>query len=131
MTHAVEEIVRLADVVVLMAGGRVVTTGKVGEVMGRPELRAHTGIFEGGTVIDAKVVAHDLQYDLTTLEFAGGQLTVPGVDALVGEPIRLRIRARDVSLALTRPADISMLNVMRGTDSRDQSGTGAQRQRAD
>jgi molybdate transport system ATP-binding protein len=114
VTHAVDEILRLAEVVVLMAGGRVISTGKASEIMGRPELRAHAGIFEGGTVIDAKVVAHDLAYDLTTLEFAGGQLTVPGVDALVGEPIRIRIRARDVSLALTRPADISVLNVLEG-----------------
>lgn len=114
VTHAVEEIVRLADVVVLMAGGRVIANGKASEIMGRPELRADTGIFEGGTVIDAKVTAHDLQYDLTMLEFAGGLLTVPGVDALVGEPIRMRIRARDVSIALARPADISVLNVLRG-----------------
>ena len=60
------------------------------------------------------MTAHDLQYDLTTLEFAGGKFTVPGVDALVGEPIRMRIRARDVALALTRPVDISVLNVLPG-----------------
>lgn len=114
VTHAVEEIVRLAESVVLMAGGRVIATGKASEVMGRPALRAHTGIFEGGTVIDAKVVGHDLEYDLTALEFAGGRLIVPEVDALVGESIRMRIRARDVSLALTRPADISVLNVLQG-----------------
>jgi molybdate transport system ATP-binding protein len=114
VTHAVEEIVRLADVVVVMAGGKVLATGKPSEVMGRVELRAHTGIFEGGTVIDAKVASHDLSYDLTTLEFAGGRLTVPGVDALIGESIRLRVRARDVSIALTRPADISVLNVLHG-----------------
>ena len=114
VTHAVEEIVRLAEMVVLMADGKVLATGKPSEVMGRPELRAHAGIFEGGTVIDAKVAAHDLQYDLTTLEFAGGRLIVPGVDALVGEPMRLRVRARDVSIALTHPHDVSLLNVLKG-----------------
>jgi molybdate transport system ATP-binding protein len=114
VTHSVEEIVRLAEKVVLMADGKVLATGKPSEVMGRPELRAHGGIFEGGTIIDARVASHDLQYDLTTLEFGGGQLIVPGVDALIGEPIRLRVRARDVSIALTRPADISVLNVLQG-----------------
>ena len=77
VTHAVEEIVRLADVVVLMAGGKVIATGKPTEVMGRTELRAPTGIFEGGTLIEARVVSHDLHYDLTTLEFSGGALTGP------------------------------------------------------
>ncbi|MEO8441365.1 MAG: molybdenum ABC transporter ATP-binding protein, partial [Betaproteobacteria bacterium] len=114
VTHSVEEIIRLAEIVVLMAAGKVVATGKPSEVMGRTELRAHMGIFEGGTVIDAKVAEHDLQYDLTTLEFSGGRLIVPGVDALPGEAVRLRVRARDVSIALTRPQDVSLLNVLKG-----------------
>jgi molybdate transport system ATP-binding protein len=114
VTHSVEEIIRLAEVVVLMAAGKVVATGKPSEVMGRTELRAHAAIFEGGTVIEARVAAHDLPYDLTTLEFSGGTLTVPGVDALPGEPIRLRVRARDVSIALTRPHDVSLLNILKG-----------------
>jgi molybdate transport system ATP-binding protein len=88
-------------------------------------LRADTGIFEGGTVIDAKVVSHDLQYDLTTLEFAGGRLTVPGVDALIGDAVRVRVRARDVSIALTRPVDISVLNVLNGRIVEATAGVGS------
>jgi len=125
VTHAVEEIVRLADVVVLMAAGKVVATGKPGDVMGRTDLRAPTGIFEGGTVIEARVVSHDLHYDLTTLEFSGGALTVPGVDALPGESIRLRVRARDVSIALTLPQDVSLLNVLPGRVATLTAGTGS------
>jgi molybdate transport system ATP-binding protein len=125
VTHAVEEIIRLADVVVLMAAGKVVASGKPGEVMGRTELKADTGIFEGGTVIDAMVAAHDLPYDLTTLDFSGGQLVVPGIDALPGEAIRLRVRARDVSVALSRPADASLLNVLHGRVSTVTKGMGS------
>jgi molybdate transport system ATP-binding protein len=115
VTHSVDEIVQLADMVVLMADGRVVATGSVGEVMGRADLRAQGVAFEGGTVIDARVVAQDLEYDLATLEFAGGRLTVPNIDALVGEPVRVRVRARDISIALSAPTDISVLNVLRGS----------------
>jgi molybdate transport system ATP-binding protein len=114
VTHSVEEIVQLADMVVLMADGRVVATGTVSEVMGRADLRAQGVVFEGGTVIDARVVAHDLEYDLARLEFAGGRLTVPNIDALVGETVRVRIRARDIAIALSAPTDISVLNVLRG-----------------
>jgi molybdate transport system ATP-binding protein len=114
VTHAVDEILRLADFVVLMAAGKVVATGKPSEVMGRPELRADSGIFEGGTVIDAKVVSHDSKYGLTTMEFGGGRLIVPGVDAAAGVSVRLRIRARDVSIALARPEQLSVLNVLQG-----------------
>jgi len=114
VSHAVEEVVRLADTVVLMSAGKVVTTGEVEEVMGRPDLRAAGGIFEGGTVIDATVTSQDMQHDLATLAFDGGALKVTNLDALIGEPVKVRIRARDVSIALDLPTRISIQNVLPG-----------------
>jgi molybdate transport system ATP-binding protein len=124
VSHSVEEVVRLAQHVVLLSGGRVAASGSVREVMGHPEI-ASGHLFEGGAVIDGKVVAHDLQYDLATVTFDGGTFTVPNLDALIGEPVRLRIRARDVSIALTRPADISVQNVLKGTVSEIGPAVGA------
>jgi molybdate transport system ATP-binding protein len=114
VSHAVEEVVRLADMVVLLAGGKVAALGPADEVMGRPDLRVLTGAFEGGAVIEAKVIEQDMQYDVATLAFEGGTLAVTNVDALIGEPVRVRIRARDVSIALERPQRISIQNVLRG-----------------
>jgi molybdate transport system ATP-binding protein len=93
----------------------VLAFGPAEEVMGRPDLRPGEGAFEGGAVIDAKVVAQDMEQDLATLAFDGGTLTAPNVDALIGEPVRVRIRARDVSIALERPRRISIQNVLEGT----------------
>ena len=112
VSHAVEEVVRLADTVVLVSAGEVAAIGAAEEVLGRPDLR--TSAFEGGAVIDARVVEQDMQYDLATLAFDGGTLTVTNVDALIGEPVRVRIRARDVSIALERPQRISIQNVLGG-----------------
>ncbi len=114
VSHSAEEVVRLADWVVLMSAGKVAAAGEVEDVMGRPDLRSATGMFEGGTVIDARVTAQDMQYDLATLSFDGGTLTVTNLDALIGEPVRVRIRARDVSIALDPPQRISIQNVLRG-----------------
>jgi molybdate transport system ATP-binding protein len=114
VSHSVEEVVRLAEQVVLLNAGKVAAVGEVEEVMGRPDLGAAAHIFEGGTVIDAKLTAQDMKYELATLAFDGGTLAVPNVDALIGEPIRLRIRARDVSIALDAPRGISIQNVLRG-----------------
>jgi molybdate transport system ATP-binding protein len=122
VSHAVEEVVQLAETVVLMSSGRVIACGPVGQVMGRTDLRAQGVDFEGGTVIDACVTGHDAGYDLATLEFAGGQLKAPGIAATVGEGVRVRIRARDIAIALAPPADISVLNVLRGTIVDVQSG---------
>src|SRR5882762_7047090 len=113
VSHAVEEVVRLADTVVLVSAGEVAAIGAAEEVLGRPDLR--TSAFEGGAVIDARVVEQDMEHDLATLAFEGGTLTATNVDALIGEPVRVRIRARDVSIALERPQRISIQNVLKGT----------------
>jgi molybdate transport system ATP-binding protein len=115
VSHAVEEVVRIADTVVLMSAGSVLAVGPAEEVMGRPDLRPGAGAFEGGAVIDARVVEQDMEQDLATLAFDGGTLTATNVDALIGEPVRVRIRARDVSIALERPRRISIQNVLEGT----------------
>jgi len=115
VSHAVGEITRLADTVVLLADGKALAYGPVDEVMGRIDLRPHTGRYESGSVIESVVAGHDLRYGLTTLRFDGGELIVPNVEALVGERVRVRIRARDVSLAIERPAGLSVLNVLSAT----------------
>jgi molybdate transport system ATP-binding protein len=114
VSHSIDEVLRLADWVVLMAGGKVAATGHVEDIMGRPDLGTSTGIFEGGTVIDAVVVAKDAHYETATLAFDGGALTATNVDAAVGDRVRLRIRARDVSIALEPPRAISIQNVLAG-----------------
>jgi molybdate transport system ATP-binding protein len=115
VSHTVAEVIRLADSVVLMASGKSVAAGSVEEVMGHPELAPSSGAFEGGTVVDATVTAQDMEYDVATVTFEGGDLTVTNVDALIGEAVRVRIRARDVSIALEAPRGISIQNVLRGT----------------
>src|SRR4029077_3925694 len=115
VSHAVEEVVRIADTVVLMSAGGVLAVGPAEDVMGRPDLRPAEGTFEGGAVIDAKVIEQDMEHDLATLAFDGGTLTVTNVDALIGEPVRVRVRARDVSIALAAPEAISIQNVLHGT----------------
>jgi len=115
VSHSLDEVVRLADTVVVMSEGRVLDSGPVEETMARMELRPYLGRFEGGAVIEARVAEQDLEMGLARLDFPGGALYAPDVDALVGERVRVRIRARDVSLATVRPESISMLNVLPGT----------------
>ena len=115
VSHAIEEVTRLADHVVVLADGHVVAQGDAASVLSRPDLASLTGRFEAGAVIDARVASHDARYELTTLSFAGGTLVVPNLDALPGEPVRVRIRSRDVSIALTRPETLSIRNVLPAT----------------
>jgi molybdate transport system ATP-binding protein len=115
VSHAIDEVVRLADTVALISAGRIRASGSVAQMAGRLELRPYLGRFEGGAVVEAKVAEQDLGMGLARLVFPGGELYAPDVDALIGAAVRVRIRARDVSLALVRPADASFLNVLPGT----------------
>jgi molybdate transport system ATP-binding protein len=115
VSHSIEEVVRLADTLVLVSGGRVLGAGPVAQMMGRVELRPYLGRFEGGAVIDARVAAQDLESGLARLTFGAQALEIPDVEALVGEHVRVRIRARDVSIALTQPREVSIRNVLPGT----------------
>jgi molybdate transport system ATP-binding protein len=80
--------------------------------MNRLDLRPHTGRFEAGAVIACTVADHDAAYDLTTLCFDGGELELPRIDAQKGERVRVRIRARDVTIAGERPHAMSTRNIL-------------------
>jgi molybdate transport system ATP-binding protein len=112
VSHSVTEITRLADTVVVLSEGKCLAVGDVDEVMGRLDLKPATGRYEAGSVLDTRVTSHDAKDQLTTLGFDGGELIVPHLDASIGERVRVRIRARDVSLSIQKPTEISMLNVL-------------------
>jgi len=114
VSHAVGEVTRLANTIVLITDGRVRAVGPLQEVMGRAELYPMAGRFEAGAVLAARVAAHDARWGLTELAGAFGKLTVPRLPAPVGAALRVRIRARDVILAATPPTGISALNVLAG-----------------
>ncbi len=114
VSHAIEEVTRLADRLVLVSDGRTIAQGEVAELFSRADLRPYTGRFEAGAVIEARVALHDERYGLTTLAFEGGELVVANLDALPGEPVRARIRSRDVALALEAPRAASFQNVLGG-----------------
>ena len=114
VSHAMEEVVRLADTLVLMSEGRVAAVGAVEDLTSRLDLRPLTGRFEAGVVIRASVAGSDLVFGLTELAFPGGRLRVPHLGLPLGTAVRARIRARDVALALDRPKGLSILNVFAG-----------------
>jgi molybdate transport system ATP-binding protein len=115
VSHSVTEISRLADTVVVLSEGKCLAVGDLDEVMGRLDLKPATGRYEAGSILDTRVAAHDSKDQLTTLAFDGGELIVPHLDAPIGERVRARIRARDVSLSIRRPTEISILNVLRAS----------------
>ncbi|MFT0859391.1 molybdenum ABC transporter ATP-binding protein [Ancylobacter sp. G4_0304] len=124
VSHSVDEVLRLSDMVVALHDGRQIAAGPVGEVMSRPEVLPVIGRFDTGSLLECVVERHDDAYALSTLAFPGGQLRVPRVEISVGARVRARVRSRDVALALARPDDTSVSNLLpaRITDIRLQEG---------
>ena len=114
VTHAIEEVARLAGHMVVLSAGRKVAEGPVQEVLERIELQSETGRFEAGVVLTATVVDHDDKYQLTRLDHHGQFIVMPRVTVAEGTEVRLRIRARDVALATKRPEGISVRNILSG-----------------
>ena len=111
VSHDLAEVQRLADTLVLMEHGRIVATGNLREMQIDPHLPLLRG--PGATVaLDAVVVRHDRAFVLTVLSVPGGELIVPGLHGSLRDRRRLQIAAADVSLALTAPADSTILNCL-------------------
>ena len=125
VSHSVEEVTRLADTLVLLADGRTVASGTVNEVFGRLDLRQYTGRFEASTVLTAIVVAHDPKSGTTTLDHPAGRMWVAMLDRPPGSEVRLRVRARDVALAVGEPGLISIRNRLEAVVTQIAVGPGA------
>lgn len=112
VSHAVPEIVRLAETVVVLHDGRVIATGGVSELLDRADVAAAIDPAETGAAIEASVVAHDDSDSVSRLQFDGGELFVTRLDAPLGATVRVYVRARDIALALERPVRTSLLNIL-------------------
>ena len=115
VSHAIAEVTRLATTIVVISEGRVAAIGPTAEIMGRMDLLPLTGRAEAGAILNTRIAEHDVRFGLTTLRSAAGDLRVPYIDMRLGAQLRVRIRARDVMIALEPPRGLSALNILPGT----------------
>ena len=111
VTHSMDEVVRLADWLVVMADGQAVSTGPVTEVLS--DVASSLASSDDASVaLDAEVVGHDAEYGLSRLDVDGVELWIAGLERPLGTRLRIRIHARDVSVALFRPDGSSITNIL-------------------
>ena len=115
VSHAIAEVARLATTLVVLSEGKVAAVGPTASIMGRIDLFPLTGRAEAGAILGTRIAVHDTAFGLTELRAAAGALRVPSLDMPVGAALRVRIRARDVMIALAPPEGLSALNVLPGT----------------
>jgi molybdate transport system ATP-binding protein len=116
VTHDIDEVIRLAGRMLLLARGRVAAQGSIKEILDRIDLWPLTGRLEAGSILEAVVDAH--VNGMSHLKIEGQTLRIPAIEAAAGKMIRLRIHARDVVIAMEQPTRLSIRNVLEGRLSR-------------
>ncbi|PKU22843.1 molybdenum ABC transporter ATP-binding protein [Telmatospirillum siberiense] len=111
VSHAVDEVLRLADHLLLMNDGKLEDSGTVEDVMGRSGFAEVSGRRDPASIVTAMVTQHDRLHGTTHLSFPGGVIRVPLLSAPAGRKLRVRIDAGDVMLSLTRPTGLSVQNI--------------------
>lgn len=123
VSHSRDEVARLADDTVLVDEGRVVAQGSTFDIftdLSLPLASANNA----KSVIQARVVEHDEQDHLSTLDSEIGKLRVRQLDCPLNQTLKLGIRSSDVSITLSVHTQTSILNVLNAqivdwTDCRD------------
>ena len=123
VSHEIGEVMRIADHIALLEAGSVRAFGSIHDLLTRPDLPlAH--LEEAGSIFEGVIAEHDAQYHLSYVGIPAGRLAISLRAVPVGQRVRVRIDARDVSLALKPPELSSITNILPGrvidvTDDRD------------
>jgi len=113
VSHAPDEVARLADHLVVLDAGKVVASGALAQTLTRLDLPLHAGE-DKAAVLAGTVAAVEPQWHLARIDFDGGSLWTPDHGLKLGRKVRVRIAARDVSLALERSTNSSIQNLLPG-----------------
>lgn len=111
VSHAQDEVARLADHIVLLSDGQALASGPIGETLARLDLPMALGD-DAGVVINGSVSAYDAHYHLLTLQLPDSALSMRVAHAplALGKQLRIKVQARDVSLSLQAQEPSSILN---------------------
>ena len=114
VSHAPDEVARLADHLVVLEQGRALASGPLSETLARLDLPIRLGE-DAGVVLEGEIAELDAEWHLARVAFAGGSLWVRDSNLPIGQHVRVRILARDVSIALDTHTDSSILNILSAT----------------
>jgi molybdate transport system ATP-binding protein len=114
VTHSAEEVTRLADHLVVLDQGHVKAQGSVSAVLTQVVNPVVVGE-DAGALIEGCIGAVDAQWHLSRVDFDGGCIWMRDAGLPVGKAVRIRILARDVSLATSEPQNTSIQNQLRGS----------------
>ncbi|QYY79455.1 molybdenum ABC transporter ATP-binding protein [Pseudomonas germanica] len=126
VSHAQDEVARLADHLVLLSEGKALASGPIGETLARLDLPMAMGD-DAGVIIEGQVSAYDAQYQLLSLQLPATEMSIRVTHAPMepGQTLRCKVHARDISLSLQNSEFSSILNRLPVTVVSEQSADNA------
>lgn len=112
VSHAVEEVVRLASRVVVLHNGRVKLIGDPNEALA--DAASTQDRFERSSALTVVAGEEDRAYGMTALKHAAGKIWAPISIGPPGRQLRIVIRATDVILAVSPLEGVSPRNTLPG-----------------
>lgn len=109
VTHALDEVTRLADHLMILSQGSICASGPVTEVLSCIDVPGLLGE-EAGAIVEGRVTERDKEWHLIRVDFEGGQLWLRDSGEAMGQQLRVRTLARDISLSLEAGQASSILN---------------------
>ncbi len=111
VSHALDEVARLADHMLLLDKGQVTAQGHTADLMTRLDLSLAHGD-AAAAVVTATIKRHEPEFHLSFAEFAGGEFSIARQNFPLCHQVRIRVQARDVSLTLQRQTGTSIQNIL-------------------
>lgn len=115
ITHSLEEIVRLAEHVLVLDNGQVLASGELEQVWASDILRPWLEKQDRGSIVNVRLEKHHPHYSMSALALGNQLIWVNKIEAKLGTNLRVQINAIDVSLVLEPPIKSSIRNVLAAT----------------
>lgn len=113
VSHSLEEILHLADNVLILDNGNVQAHGRLEDLWSSSVMSLWFPEDQQSTVLKTTILEHHPRYEMTALAIGDQHLWVNRVDKPVHSPLRIRIKSSDVSLVLQPPLNTSIRNILR------------------
>ncbi|MEZ9565108.1 molybdenum ABC transporter ATP-binding protein ModC [Vibrio artabrorum] len=113
VTHSLNEILRLANQLVIIDQGKVISSGRTEEVWASRAMQPWQSFSEQSSLFEARLTEHNDDYALSRLTIGKStSLWVQKVSSEIGTALRLQVRANDVSISLEKPNGTSIRNIL-------------------
>lgn len=113
VSHNLDEIVRLADNVIVMSAGKIEAVAPLADIWSSSIFRPWLQADALSSILNVKVIEHHSLYTMSSVAISDQRLWLPQLQFQLGQSVRIRIDAADVSLTLHKPTQTTIRNILR------------------